>query len=115
MESSPGDPLHDLIAKAAYWAQSISESGGGVPGMAIYSNMAPSPGDSLQTLAAKLVYWLSAISAGGGGGGGGTIQVYTSAAPPAAPADPTKGALWYSNAPGGGGLKEWVITDGAWE
>lgn len=31
----------------------------------------------------------------GGGGGGGTIQVYNGAAPPAAPTDPTKPAIFY--------------------
>ncbi len=45
---------------------------------------------------------------GGGGGGGGTIQVYTGAAPPAAPDDPTKPALYYPT--GGGTLFQW---DGA--
>ncbi len=44
----------------------------------------------------------------GGGGGGGTIQVYTGAAPPAAPDDPTKPALFYPT--GGGTLFQW---DGA--
>ncbi len=43
-----------------------------------------------------------------GGGGGGTIQVYTGAAPPAAPDDPTKPALFYPT--GGGTLFQW---DGA--
>ena len=40
--------------------------------------------------------------------GGGTIQVYTGAAPPAAPYDPTKPALYYPT--GGGALIQW---DGA--
>jgi hypothetical protein len=47
----------------------------------------------------------AADKAGSGGGGGGTQQVYNGASPPAAPADPTKGALWYP--PGGGAIKEW--------
>lgn len=48
------------------------------------------------------------VANGGGGGGSGTIQVYTGAAPPAAPDDPTKPALWYPT--GGGGMLQW---DGA--
>src|SRR6266404_436210 len=35
------------------------------------------------------------LCAGGGGGGSGSTQVYTGAAPPAAPADPTKAAVFY--------------------
>ncbi len=56
-----------------------------------------------------LVKILNASNAGGGGGGGGgTTQVYTGAAPPAAPTDPTKPALFYPT--GGGTLLQW---DGA--
>ena len=45
---------------------------------------------------------------GGGGGGGGDIQVYTGAAPPAAPDNPLLPALYYPT--GGGTLFQW---DGA--
>lgn len=58
---------------------------------------------------AAILVLLNAVEAnGGGGGGGGTIQVYTGAAPPAAPDDPTKPALYYPT--GGGTLLQW---DGA--
>ena len=66
MAPSPTNSLHDLLCKAAYWAQYVSETLGGTPGMAIYANMGASPTDSLQVLAAKLAYWLAAISGGGG-------------------------------------------------
>jgi len=49
-----------------------------------------------------------AQSLSGGGSVGGAQEVYTGAAPPAAPADPTKPALYYPT--GGGTLFQW---DGA--
>jgi len=52
------------------------------------------------------------LNAGGGGGGGGTTQVYTGAAPPAAPGDPTKPALFYPT--GGGSLQQWDVAGAAW-
>jgi len=51
---------------------------------------------------------LGAVSNITGGGGGGTIQVYTGAAPPAAPDNPLLPALYYPT--GGGTLFQW---DGA--
>lgn len=47
-----------------------------------------------------------------GGGGGGTVQVYTGAAPPAAPADPTKAALFYPA--GGGAVQQWDVGSATW-
>jgi len=55
-----------------------------------------------------LVIIAEGINQGGGGGGGGTIQVYTGAAPPAAPDNPALPALFYPT--GGGTLFQW---DGA--
>lgn len=43
-------------------------------------------------------------------GGGGTQQVYTGAAPPAAPLNPAQPAIWFPT--GGGAIKEW--TGVAW-
>lgn len=57
------------------------------------------------------VYLLNEILAGGGGGGG-AIQVYTGAAPPAAPADPTRAALFYPT--GGGAVQQWDIGAATW-
>lgn len=61
-----------------------------------------------QLLAAQVQ--LLHAGAGGGGGGTGIIQVYTGAAPPAAPDDPTEAAIFYPT--GGGAIQEW--TNGAW-
>ncbi len=41
-----------------------------------------------------------------------TAQVYTGAAPPAAPNDPTRAALWYPT--GGGSLLQWDLVGAAW-
>lgn len=47
-----------------------------------------------------------------GGTGGGTVQVYTGAAAPAAPNDPTAPALFYPT--GGGTLLQWDVGGAAW-
>ena len=52
------------------------------------------------------------VSGSGSGSGSGTQQIYTAAAPPAAPADPTKAAIWYPL--GGGGQLEWDTVGLTW-
>jgi hypothetical protein len=47
-----------------------------------------------------------------GGGSGGTAQVFTGAAPPAAPTDPTQPAVFYPT--GGGSLLQWDIGTATW-
>lgn len=49
---------------------------------------------------------------GSGPGVGGTIQVYTGAAPPATPDDPTAAAVFYPD--GGGSLQQWDVVGQAW-
>ena len=55
---------------------------------------------------------LTALMGLSGGTGGGTIQVYTGAAPPAAPTDPTKAAVFYPT--GGGSLQQFDLGSGTW-
>lgn len=47
-----------------------------------------------------------------GGGGVGQQEVYTGAAPPAAPDDPTKPALFFPT--GGGTLFQWDVASQTW-
>lgn len=47
-----------------------------------------------------------------GGSGSGSVQVYTGAAPPAAPANPALPALFYPS--GGGSLSQWDVGGAAW-
>lgn len=66
-------------------------------------------GYSERELMAMMVQLLQGVVDGGGGGGGaGDVQVYTGAAPPAAPDNPALPALYYPT--GGGTLSQW---DGA--
>jgi len=44
--------------------------------------------------------------------GGSAQQIYTAAAPPAAPDDPTLGAIWYPLS--GGGQLEWDTVGLTW-
>lgn len=48
----------------------------------------------------------------GGGDGSGVGGIYTGAAPPAAPDDPTQGAIFYPD--GGGPMQEWDVVGQAW-
>lgn len=50
--------------------------------------------------------------AGSGGGGSGDQQVYTGAAPPAAPDNPALPAVFYQT--GGGALLQWDVLSQAW-
>lgn len=60
----------------------------------------------------KLTVLCQILAAGGGGGGGGTQEVFTGAAPPAAPTDPTKPAVFYPT--GGGSLFQWDVGSASW-
>jgi hypothetical protein len=64
MQPQYNDPEQVLLVKACYWAQSISEDNGGVPGTALYPNMAGNYNDPSQVLLVKLTYWLASIQAG---------------------------------------------------
>ena len=55
---------------------------------------------------------LTALRGISSGGTGGSTQVFTGAAPPAAPTDPTKAAVFYPT--GGGALLQWDIGGAAW-
>ncbi len=46
------------------------------------------------------------------GGGGGLLEVYTGAAPPAAPDDPLSGAVFYPTS--GGTLFQWDVGSQSW-
>ena len=49
---------------------------------------------------------------GGGGGVSSLLEVYTGAAPPAAPDDPNAGAIFYPT--GGGTLFQWDVGTQSW-
>lgn len=55
---------------------------------------------------------LQVTGSGGGGSGSGSQEVYQGAAPPAAPDDPTKPAVFYPN--GGGSQQQWDVPSQAW-
>lgn len=106
MGSSPGDPLHDLLVKAVYWAQSLAESSGGTLPTQIYPYMGPSANDSLHDLCAKLVYWLEAASSGTASGSG----LQTGAANPINGVTPTSPAFYWNTATN----TFWVYANGGW-
>jgi len=59
----------------------------------------------------QLVMLCNIAASGGGGGGGGTTQVYVGK-DPAAPDDPTKGAISYPA--GGGTITQWNPGTATW-
>lgn len=65
-------------------------------------------GLSERQLLAALVY----LVCNGGGGGINAMQIYTGAAPPAAPINPAIGALFYPD--GGGAVQQWDTATAAW-
>lgn len=64
-----------------------------------------------QMQAVKLAV-LCEIAEGGGVGGGCACQVFTGAAPPALPTDPTKPALFFPT--GGGSLQQFDVLSQSW-
>lgn len=106
------DVEHDLLVKLAYYLQSAAETAGGANSYTmLLPSMAPNAGDSRQVLLVKAAYWAKQI-ADNIGGGSGSQEIYTGAAPPAAPADPTKPAMFYPS--GGGAIQQWDVGGAAW-
>lgn len=71
MEPGAYDALQQLIVKAAYWAQSLAESGGSITMAGPYPIMTPGANDPIQMAAVKLAWWLERAAGSGGGGGSG--------------------------------------------
>lgn len=56
--------------------------------------------------------WIPSQELDDGGGGSGDPEVYTGAAAPAAPDDPTMPAIFYPT--GGGPMQQWDVASQAW-
>lgn len=113
MVAGAQDAMQPLLVKIAYQLQVAAEALGGADASMPYATMVPGPFDTQQVLLVKIAYWAKQVADNGGGGGGGSTQVYTGAAPPAAPANPAIAAVFYPTndaLP----LQAWNVTTQAW-
>lgn len=60
----------------------------------------------------RSLHKIAALVASGGSGVGGSSQIYTGAAPPAAPSNTASAAIFYPD--GGGSIQQWDVVSQAW-